>query len=254
MNTIEQDMIRDLFGELSQKERAELERRLAVSPSLQQERERLSAAIVRYRELGEDEPPEVDFRAFTGEGETPGKSQEKKLWPLQMAAGFLIAIAAFLAGRATQAPGDGLPSIAGATGDQTLVEETVRLRREVALLAMHQAQVSERIAAIEAMAASLRSDPWLRKPLLEALRDDPSVNVRLAVVDALFVAPEAAPALQDLARILSREPTPALRLALVDWIAASRPPGWRELLRTVGEEDENIVVRSRVRSFTGERS
>lgn len=253
MSTTDNDVIRDLFGELDEEERARLEKRLAASPQLREERERLAAAVQAYRSLGEEEPPELDLRALAdARGSTRVRGRGRR-WALQLAASLLIAATAFVAGRATGPPASRSSPVTTAGELRALREETARLRQEVALLGLRQEQASARIVAIGEIAVRARSDPRLAELLLQALREDPSANVRLAAVDALFVAPQAAPGADDLNRILVTEPAEVLRLALLDWIAAARPTNWRELLRAAAE-DRSPAVRSRARELMGARS
>lgn len=235
----DRDIILDLFGELDETEHADLEERLATAPELRRRRARFHAVIERYRSEGEEEPPPVRIASSR-----PGRSTG---WLLRIAAMLLVASLAFFAGRATREPGTGEPG-----GDlDALTMETARLRRQVALLALQQRRATERIAAIEDLAAQAPGDPALAGALWRSLRDDPSVNVRLAALDALFSAPGIAPPSADVERLLASEPETAMRLALVGWLAAAQPAGWEEALREVGESDESTAVRSRVRELLG---
>jgi HEAT repeat protein len=124
----------------------------------------------------------------------------------------------------------------------------------VTRLALRHESIAARIEAVERIAVLGRGDASLERALWERLRDDPSVNVRLAAIDVLYSTPDLAPPVDHLIEILAREPAPLLRLALLDWIAAAGPPGWSRVLLAVEANDESAEVRGRARRLLGARS
>ena len=249
MDKFEQNQILDLFGELEDSERAALERQLDSSAELRTQHERLRAVIEHYRGDAEDDPPEIRIGAL----EKAPSSTRGWSWPRaasRVAALLLVSLASFLVGRSTSPP-DQPPETSRQI--QALVEQTASLRRSVVLLGLQQENVAARIAAIEDL-GELDRDPLVAQALQKRLRDDRSVNARLAALDVLYRAPELAPRPEDMLEIMAREPNLGLRLALLDWIAAARQPGWQQLLERTERTDEDQEVRSRARALLGARS
>lgn len=251
---LEHLLILDLFDELEESDRAELAARLASSPELRRRRERLLAVVQRYQNEPEEEPPRVSLLTV----ERPGVAGRGGAGPtragrLGIAASLLLALLSFAAGRVSQVARPE-PATVAAGRLEALASEAGRLRREVAIVALRQERAAGRIAAVERLALLAVDDPALAEPLHAALRDDPSVNVRLAAIDALFAAPALAPPSDEIATILAREPTAELRLALLDWIATARPTDWMGMVAATAELDESRAVRRRAQQLLGERS
>lgn len=61
--------------------------------------------------------------------------------------------------------------------------------------------------------------------LLNTLAFDPSVNVRLAALEALYAHVDLAPVRTGVINALSREPSPLVQVAMIDFVVASRDAG-----------------------------
>lgn len=90
------------------------------------------------------------------------------------------------------------------------------LRQDVALSMMQQTSASARLQGVSDGAPMSRRDPEVLHALLDTLTSDPSPNVRLAAVDAL-AARAGEPAIQRrLATALFEEQSPLVQIALAD--------------------------------------
>jgi hypothetical protein len=241
MDRDERDLILDLFGELPEEERARFQSALEGRADLRDRWERYRSLLHRYHAEEIESAPELDLSSL---GASRDVGWSTATWWLRFAAGIVALVGAFLAGRVTGPTGSRLPT---ASLDRPAAEVSgARTPR--------QHGSAQRIAWIEQSVRSSSHDPAVAEVVRLALRQDPSVNVRLAAVDALFATPELAPSAPDLDRILAREPSVALRLALVDWMAAASPAGWLETLRAVERRDQDPTVRSRARLYGESRS
>lgn len=61
--------------------------------------------------------------------------------------------------------------------------------------------------------------------LLNTLAFDPSVNVRLTALEALYAHVDRAPVRAGIISALPREPSPLVQVAMIDFVVASRDPG-----------------------------
>ena len=103
--------------------------------------------------------------------------------------------------------------------------------RQAALFRLRRGTSADRMQTI-ALAMSTRSeDPGLMRALMERVMQDPSVEVRLSAVEALYIF-GADPSLgQRIAEALPRQDHPQVQLALVDLMVALRERRAAEALR-----------------------
>ena len=129
---------------------------------------------------------------------------------------------------------------------QVLRNEVTDLRQMVSLSLLSQQSASERLKGV-AWAAQLESgDGTVVTALLDALSNDPNVNVRLASVDALKRF-----AMQDSVRrgtltALERQTSPLVQIALIDFVVeAGVPEAGGALRRLAGNDMVHEAVRAR---------
>ena len=108
---------------------------------------------------------------------------------------------------------------AGLTGMQN---EVRHLRQLVTLSLLEQQSDSERLRGVDYSGRVDQSDTQVLGALIEAVNHDPSVNVRLAAVDALrkFAANPAVG--RSLDQSLARQQSPMVQLALIDFLVDMR--------------------------------
>jgi len=105
------------------------------------------------------------------------------------------------------------------------------MRQVLALSLLQQSSASGRLQGVSMGAEVARQNPQVLAVLLETLATDPSPNVRLAVVDALASRAGEATVQQRLGLALRREEEPLVQIALAD-----------ALLRTDGERARQLVA------------
>jgi hypothetical protein len=103
-----------------------------------------------------------------------------------------------------------------------LQEEVHQMRQLVTLSLLDQQSASERLRGVDYSSRVDQSDTQVLAALLHAVNHDPSVNVRLAAVDALrkFAGNPSVKGKLDLA--LRKQDSPMVQLALIDFIVDER--------------------------------
>jgi len=123
---------------------------------------------------------------------------------------------------------------------------TDRHRDRLLVASSEGAGVEERLAAL-AGGVGEGEDPVRNTTLLTILNRDPSVNVRLAVVDALYTLDPRYTPRGSVAASLIHQPSPVIRHAVIDYLASRRVVEALDLLRVVAEEDSVPAVREHAR-------
>jgi HEAT repeat protein len=124
------------------------------------------------------------------------------------------------------------------------------LRQEVALSMLQQTTASARLQGVSVGAQVARRDPEVLAALLQTLATDPSPNVRLAAVDAL-AARAGEPAVQGrLAEAMRRETSPLVQIALADALLSADGERARQLVAPLATEAD---VRPEVRQYVRQR-
>jgi hypothetical protein len=132
-----------------------------------------------------------------------------------------------------------------------LREEVAGMREMVALSLLRQDSASERLRGVDYGGRVAAVDPEVAAALVEAVRHDPSVNVRLAAIDALSKTAGRAGGneiVSSLAHALPNEESPMVQAALVDYLVDARD---RQAIGTIealaARPDLNPAVRERAR-------
>ena len=198
------------------------------------ERERLRGMWQRLEELEVEDPSPGLGRRFADSLRTlrmlEAERSAPRRWPIAVAAACLVVglgAGVLLAPALIERPSS--PEIA------TLRIEVSELRWAVSASLSHRSTAAARLAAVEALATAADKDEAARVALVDRVLLDPSVNVRLAAIDAL--RPHAGePALEDsLIRALERADAPIVAIALIDLLVEgsvrSAAPVLRRLAR-----------------------
>jgi hypothetical protein len=123
--------------------------------------------------------------------------------------------------------------------------ELTEMRAVAALALLRDPGGAARLRGVGVGAALLASDGRVSVAFVRALRDDPSPNVRLAVLDAIDASPRQAPLVDALAVALAEEPLPAIRLAIIDLLARLADRRARTGLAAIATSDPDSTVRRR---------
>ena len=88
----------------------------------------------------------------------------------------------------------------------------------VALSLLQQQSATERLRGVDYTDRMQTMEPQVISALVEAVSRDPSVNVRLAAIDALGKVSESPGVLQSLRRSLPQQDSPMVQASLVDFL------------------------------------
>ena len=129
-----------------------------------------------------------------------------------------------------------------------LHEEIASTREMVALSLLQQQSATERLRGVDYTGRMRTMEPEVISALTEAVAHDPSVNVRLAAIDALSKAARSPEVLQSLTQSLPRQDSPMVQAALIDYLVDARDRRAMGTLRQLAEQpDLNPAVLERTR-------
>ena len=122
------------------------------------------------------------------------------------------------------AAGFGIGFFAGGRGDGGKIErlgrEVDRLQQQMSLQLLNQPSASARLQGISLTSRVQDPAPALIAALLATLDNDPSVNVRLSAVDALYLFSDREEVRTSLTASLSRQTSPLVQIALIDLLVS----------------------------------
>lgn len=139
----------------------------------------------------------------------------------------------------------GHPSIAG------LHQEVTELQRLIALGLLQQDSAVARLQGVSHSARDGRLDPELVPVLIETLRSDPNVNVRLAALDALAPSAGRREIRTALAESLPEQDSPLVQIAVVDLLCEINGAPSRRAIELLLERTD---LRPEVREFAVSRA
>jgi hypothetical protein len=129
-----------------------------------------------------------------------------------------------------------------------VMERRVRdLEVQLAVSRIDRPATAERLQGATAGGALVNRDPRILASLLDALEADPSPNVRLAAIDALYAARSTAPIEARFPALFAAQGSPILRIALIELAADRRLAGTVGELRRVATDSPDEAVRQRAR-------
>jgi hypothetical protein len=103
-----------------------------------------------------------------------------------------------------------------------LHEEIANTREMVALSLLQQQSATERLRGVNYTGRMQTMEPEVISALTDAVAHDPSVNVRLAAVDALSKASSSRAVLESLTASLPSQDSPMVQAALIDYLVEAR--------------------------------
>ena len=127
-----------------------------------------------------------------------------------------------------------------------LHDEIASTRAMVALSLLQQQSATERLRGVDYTDRMQTMEPQVISALVEAVTRDPSVNVRLAAIDALGKAADYPGVLQSLRRSLPQQDSPMVQASLVDFLVDAHDRQAVGTLRQLASEpDLNPAVLER---------
>lgn len=139
----------------------------------------------------------------------------RPLAPAMRLAAALVIVAGFGAGFFI-----GRRNPAAAEQVQLLRSEVGQLRQQASLSLLNQSSASARLQGLSLAAKQQDPGEELLGKLLDILDNDPSVNVRLAAVDALYIFAGNSGVRADLSSSLARQTSPQVQVALIDLLVS----------------------------------
>ena len=123
------------------------------------------------------------------------------------------------------------PAAPAPAADQATARELADLRKQVDSMGtlvtyslLQQQSTGERLKAVLATLDLKKSDQQVVGELLGALAFDPSVNVRLSALQALYPHADQAGVRAAVAASLPRDPSPLVQVTMIDFLASTRDP------------------------------
>ena len=161
---------------------------------------------------------------------------------LQFALAALLLIAGAVIGRIFSGEGRSNSEMA------QLRDEVHNMRQMVTISLLQQQSASERLAGVSWSQRVRQPDEKVLSALVHTLNYDPSVDVRLAAVDALYQFSNQNLVRKALVESLSRQLSPLVQIALIDLMVDMREKQSEEVLRRMANDNNvNETVRERAK-------
>ena len=130
----------------------------------------------------------------------------------------------------------GIRYLRPAEPDPAIARQIEELRTKVDSMSyamLQQQPTGDRVKTVLATLDTKNTDQRVVSGLLNALAFDPSVNVRLSALEALFPHANLPEVRSAVAAALPREPSPLIQVTMIDFLAGSRDPAAFATLETV---------------------
>jgi hypothetical protein len=221
-------------GELDANEQAKLRDHLEECPECAAEMMQLSAMWERLADIPAAEPSLALQARWDSTLASLGVQRERQrrpeawkfslraLWPNRPVWQVTIAAACLVIGLA-------VGSYRGVSSRQTSSGEIAALREEVAntkemvaLSLLKEQSASERLRGVDYSVQMPRIEPDVISALIHAVNQDPSVNVRLAAIDALTRASAQPQVRRSLEQSLTKQDSPTVQAALIGYLVDAR--------------------------------
>ena len=127
-----------------------------------------------------------------------------------------------------------------------LREEVANTKEMVALSLLQQQSASERLRGVDYSTRMPTMEPEVLSALMQAVNHDPSVNVRLAAIDALTKVSGNPQVRKSMAQSLNQQDSPMVQAALINYVVDARDPAAMGVIRQLTTQpDLNPSVRLR---------
>ncbi|MBN2345232.1 MAG: HEAT repeat domain-containing protein [Candidatus Aminicenantes bacterium] len=242
---------------LSGEEGRRLREHLNACPACWREWQELHETWTRLGLLPEAQPSPELRRGFyrlleAGRHETSAAGRWRRWIPdlrlippaMRLAAALLVVVigfgAGFLAGGRKHGDPEAITRLRG---------EVSRLQHQASLSLLSQSSAAARLQGLSLTTRLQDPDQRLLQRLLDILDNDPSVNVRLSAVDALYLFAEHEEVRSALAASLARQTSPLVQIALIDLMVSLKEKRAASALRKLLADEEAVAeVRQRARS------
>jgi len=249
-------------GEIDAGEQARLREHLAVCPECEAEMRQLTGIWERLADMPAPEPSpaltarwEATLESLGGRVRPPVRRPEQWRFSLSAllpqrpvwqatamaAVGAVCLLVGMAIGGRGRAPESGVSEIAA------LRQEVANTKEMVALSLLQQQSASERLRGVDYSMQMPRLEPEVAAALVQAVNQDPSVNVRLAAIDALTRASGEANVRRSLEQALSQQESPTVQAALISYLVDARDKqalGTLRQLATRPDIDETVRQRA----------
>ena len=232
--------------ESSEGAEAELQHHLDRCPGCAAEMAELGAVWNRLGDLPVPEPgPWMRTRwQQTMHSLAPRRSRWQSFWPAnpawQMAAAALCLAVGLGAGTWLERNRSERDEVA------RLREEVASTKEMVALSMLQQQSAVERLRGVDYSTRMPALEPQVIAALIQAVNRDPSINVRLAAVDALGKAANNSQVRESMRNSLVQQDSPMVQAALIDYLVDAREKNAVGVMRDlVARPDVNPTVRER---------
>ncbi|KAA5548273.1 HEAT repeat domain-containing protein [Adhaeribacter rhizoryzae] len=136
-------------------------------------------------------------------------------------------------------------------GDEKLVALTTemqQMKKMMMLTLLEQPSATDRLKAVNLTSDMEQADDKVIKSLLQTLNADPSVNVRLAAIEALYQHAGNPVAREGLVSAITKQDSPLVQLALADVVVAMQDKNAvKQLKQLLEQEDLNESVKAKVK-------
>jgi predicted anti-sigma-YlaC factor YlaD len=232
-----------LDARLSDRDTAEVRAHLATCPDCQREYSSLAQTLTALDQLPDAQPEprlRANFYAMIEEEKNSAASIRAAVvrrrhaarmslwrWILSPVAAAAIALAGFHLG-SRHGTSVAAPAAAPVADDGTkreLAEMRAKLEsidQLVGISLLQQRSTSERLQTVLATLDQKNPDPKILSNLVGALALDPSVNVRLSALDALYPHADQQLVRSGVLASLPRESNPLVQVAMIDFLVAAR--------------------------------
>jgi hypothetical protein len=172
---------------------------------------------------------------------------------LPLAAAGLVALG-FIAGRRSSSPASSLaatPIGTDAANRQDIARLNARLdamSQVIASSLLPQRPGNERLQRVLAEGSAAPANRRVAAGLVESLALDPSVNVRLSALDALYAHADDPTVRASVVACLNREPSPLVQVAMIDFLVGARDRDATPEIRKLAADDKtDLDVRESAR-------
>ena len=241
-----------LVGDLDQKSKERVQAHIASCASCREELESLSAIWTKLGVLPEERPSNglrtrfytmlENYKQELGT-ERPAFSLRKLLtgwstawWPRRPVFQLSLALVLLVVGLAS---GYLLNSVRGSSMELAQLQQEVHdMRQVVAASLLEKSSPSERLRGVSWSSQVKHPDAEMLEKLMNTLNNDPNVNVRLSVVDALYLFYDNPVVKNGIIESLPSQASPLVQVAIIDLITDMRERKAIESLKTLIQTEE----------------
>ena len=129
-----------------------------------------------------------------------------------------------------------------------LTSEMQQMKKMMMLTLLEQPSATDRLKAVNLTSDMEQADNKVIQALLQTLNYDPSVNVRLAAIEALYQHADKSLAREGLVHAINKQDSPLVQLALADiMVAMQEKDSVKQLKELLQKENLNEAVKAKVK-------